>query len=66
MSVSSLIYLERSVVFLILKFCSLSVKDDLEKVSELVVLGLKFPDLLGVFLEVIKDPVMFPPLKGIP
>jgi hypothetical protein len=66
MSVSSLIYLERSVVFLILKFCTLPVKDNLEKVSELVVLGLKFPDLLRVFLEVIKYSLMFPPLKGIP
>ena len=66
MSVSSLIYLERSVVFLILKFCALPVKDDLEKVSELVVLGLKFPDLLRVFLEVVKYTLMFPPLKGVP
>jgi hypothetical protein len=62
MSVSSLIYLERSGVNLILKFGALPVKDYLEKVSQLVVLGLKFPDLIRVFLEVIKDPLMFPPL----
>jgi hypothetical protein len=66
MSVSILIYLERSGVNLILKFCALPVKDYLEKVTEFVVLGLKFPDLLRVFLEVIKDPLMLPPLEGIP
>ena len=65
MSVSNLIYLERSGVCLILKFCALPVKDYLKKVSELVVLGLKFLDLLRVFLEVIKDLLMCPLLEGI-
>ena len=51
---------------MILKFCALPVEDDLEKVSELVVLGLKILNLFGVYLEVLKDPLMFPLLKGIP
>ena len=37
-----------------------------KKVSQLVVLGLKFLDLFGVFLEVLKDPLMFPLFKGVP